>query len=206
MKIKIFENLFRKITIGLVLAVCVSTNLVFAKTEVLKLEVGNGGNLEIKTKSKCKSNSQYPKYQEKGCVRADKNDSLTVVFKLSGKTNKGQCTRNGNRYKYELSGIQLGGKNADDKPTLDDWNNPPEPLDVVVQADFDVADPATGWLNVGLEEDSRSGHKNLRLEDSNSSLIGYSIWYRVRATCNDPDNRHEIFYDPRIDNRGNPPR
>ncbi len=192
------------IVILILLLFIMSTGTTFAKTEVLRLEVTSDGRLDLKTNSKCIGSAVRQDYPEKGCLRANKGESLDITFRLVGNTKRGECSRNSSRHKYELSGIQLGGKNSE-KPSDDEWENPTIPLDLIVQADFDVADAETGWLNVTLDDDEQGNNKRLRFSNGNKSLVGYSIWYRVRATCTDPNNPHEIFYDPRIDNLGNPP-
>lgn len=161
------------------------------KTEQLKLEVVDG-ELVLKTKSKCPATATRRGYPENGCVRADKNDSLTIEFKLSGER---RCPAGGS---YQLSGVQLAGKGTGEEPKPEQWGN--SPLHAVVQNDFDVADAASGWLNVDYSE---NGNK-MTVENLNRSLAGYVIWYRVRATCGDGDNAHHIYYDPRIDNLGSP--
>lgn len=168
------------------------------KPEVIDLEVNSSGALVMKSPSKCPpvSGAQGKAgFPEPGCVRAPKGEALEVEFKLMGNLSiPGVCD---SPAKYQLSGIQLGGKNST-KPTQSEWDNPTTLLDTVVLADF-VADPVTGWANI---ETKTNG--NIVLRNNNGSKYGYFIWYRVRATCSDPATPNPIYYDPRFDNEGNP--
>lgn len=167
------------------------------KPEVIDLEVDSSGALVMKTPSKCpaEGGSQGKAgFPEAGCVRAPKGEALEVEFKLTGNLSiPGVCV---SPEKYQLSGIQLGGKNST-KPTLAEWETPTSLLDAVVLADF-VADPVTGWANFDTKQNG-----NIVLRNNNGSRYGYFIWYRVRATCSDPATPNPIYYDPRFDNEGN---
>ena len=167
------------------------------KIETVKLEITDSGVLEIKSDSKCPMKTgrkSRPGFPEKGCVRAPEGEELEVLFTLSGKTSNDACKQ---PYKYGLNGIQLGGKNGL-KPSTAQWDNPTVLLDAEVQADF-VVDPVSGWANY-----TTNANGDLVLTDQNKSEGGYWIWYRVRATCNNSETPNPIYYDPRVDNEGDP--
>lgn len=163
------------------------------KPEVIQLEVTTAGSLDMKTDSKCPATAKRAGFPEKGCVRAAKGEALSIQFKLSGNTSNTACP---SPDKYQLNGIQIGGKNGL-KPTSAQWDSPTQLLDDEVLADF-VADPVTGWVNFTTEPNG-----DIVLHNNNGSKNGYFIWYRVRARCSNGSPATDIFYDPRFDNEGN---
>lgn len=168
------------------------------KPEVVDLEVDSAGKLVMKSPSKCPAVSGAQGkagFPEAGCVRAPKGEALEVEFKLTGNLSiPGVCA---SPAKYQLDGIQLGGKNSV-KPSQAEWDSPSKLLDTEVLADF-VADPVSGWANY-----TKKANGNIVLTNNNGSKNGYFIWYRVRATCSDAATPNPIYYDPRFDNEGNP--
>lgn len=190
-----FHNII--ISMAFLLLCSAQANAHNTKPEVIDLEVSASGTLEMKTNSKCPAVAGphgRPGFPEKGCLRAPKGEALSVEFKLTGNQSiPGVCP---SPAKYELDGIQLGGKNGL-KPTLSQWENPVQLLDDEVLADF-VADPVSGWVNF-----ETLPSKNIVVANNNGSKRGYFIWYRVRASCN-TGAPNSIYYDPRYDNEGNP--
>lgn len=185
------------ISMTLLILFSLQVNAHNTKPEVIELEVSATGTLEMKTNSKCPAvggPQGRPGYPEKGCLRAPKGEALSVEFKLTGNQSiPGVCPAPA---KYQLDGVQLGGKNGL-KPTLSQWETPTKLLDNEVLADF-VADPVSGWVNF-----ETTPSKNIVVVNNNGSKNGYFIWYRVRASC-DSGVPNSIYYDPRYDNEGNP--
>jgi len=167
------------------------------KYETVKLEISDAGTLVMKSESKCPMKTgrkPRPEFPEKGCIRAPEGEALEVEFTLSGTKSNDACKK---PQEYKLDGIQLGGKNGL-KPTTAQWDNPTTLLDDEVQADFSV-DSGSGWANF-----STNANGNIVLENNNESEDGYFFWYRVRATCSNPETPNTLYYDPRGDNEGAP--
>ncbi len=138
--------------------------------------------LDVTTRGNCSANNHN------GCVVVHQGKQARINFSLVG--NK-QCNRAGDGA-WELGEVYLGGKNSPNKPGY--WGN----LDSEVQADFNVADAASGRLN----GESGSNDQSIVIFDSNN--YEYDIWYKVTAVCVDGSGSviDTVETDPRIKNGG----
>jgi len=153
----------------------------------LQLEVSSDGqSLVSKTRSNCKGHPNRPDIDEDGCFRFEKGKWDIVRIELKRKV----CSQGVDNFEWKLDRVHLAGVNEDQKPR---WEGP---LDAVAVRDFS-ADPNTGELT---KLDGAPG-RTISFINRNNSIDGYTVWYRVRATCN---GRDEIYFDPRFDNEGNP--
>jgi hypothetical protein len=155
--------------------------------KALQLEV-NGDETALTTRhnSECVGHPNRPDMPEKGCFRFAKGKWDNVRFRLDRKT----CRDGGDQYLWELDRVELAGVNATAKPTFGGR------LDPVAVRDFN-ADPATGQV-IYVEN---APARDISIKNRNAALEPYSVWYRVRATCN---GKNPIYFDPRFDNEGNP--
>ena len=134
----------------------------------------------------------------KGCVTAVKKEGLQITFLLAGKSS---CEHDDDSGNWKMKRVYLGGYDSASKPaafgfgsaTEDEWDQ--------VDGDFDVADKATGLLNLMANPNDRT----IVISDANNfSKFGYDVWYQVQADCVDDDDKVlKIFStDPRIRNGG----
>ena len=150
----------------------------------LKLEVnGNGDALITKQDSKCTRGGMT----EKGCLKFKSNtwDIVKITLKRT------KCSYSGGESRWKLDGVQLGDVDKRDKPA--DWANIASPLDARAVRDFNADN--TGWIK-NLTPD-----RTVKIKNRNASATPYSVWYRVRATC---EGENPIYLDPRFENEGNP--
>lgn len=153
----------------------------------LKLEVsGDDLSLVPKTRSECKGHRSRPDIEEDGCFRFEKGKWDTVRIELKRKL----CYIGTRTFEWELDRVQLAGVNSDLKPV---WGGK---LDAVAARDFN-ADPNDGEIRMIDGAPSRT----ISFINRNNSIDGYTVWYRVRASC---DGQNPIYFDPRFDNEGNP--
>lgn len=126
----------------------------------------------------------------KGCIRANKGEDVKFSLLLSGNSN---CSL-GERSKWKLGDVMLGGKNSSRKPqTWGGFEN-----ETQVTSDFDFADKATGVLNLASAKSDR------RITIHNKNQHAYEVWYLVTADCVDKNGAvlKTISVDPRVINEG----
>lgn len=153
----------------------------------LKLEVSEDGlSLVPKTPSECKGHKTRPDMDEYGCFRFAKGKWDIVRIELKRKL----CSIGPRDFEWQLDRVQLAGVNSDEKP---EWGGR---IDAVAARDFN-ADPNDGEILMIDGAPSRT----ISFVNRNVSIDGYTVWYRVRATC---DGKNPIYFDPRMDNEGNP--
>ena len=175
----------RVLQLAAVLAVAGFCSLAQAQVDniTVQLSLDGGQNmLNVTTRGNCSDNNHN------GCVSVHPGRQARINFSLVG--NK-QCNRVGNG-SWELGDVYLGGKNSQGKPGY--WGN----LDGEVQADFNVADAASGRLN----GESGSNDQSIVIFDGNN--YEYDIWYKVTAVCVDASGSvvATVETDPRIKNGG----
>ena len=139
--------------------------------------------LEVTTKGQCSNNNH------KGCIHVRKGTQARINFLFVGDK---QCKRPGG-VSWEIGEVYLGGKGSMSKPGS--WGD----LDAQVQADFSVADAASGRLNKGAGSNKQS------IVIINNNKNAYDIWYKVTAVCvngNGSTVGVPAETDPRIKNGG----
>ncbi len=138
--------------------------------------------LDVITHGQCSNNNHN------GCLVVRPGTKARINFSFVGNR---QCNR-ASGATWGLNEVYLGGKNRNNKPNH--WGN----LDSEVQADFDVADPASGLLN----PEAGSNDQSIVIFDGNNNA--YDIWYKVVAVCVDGSGSpiDTIETDPRIKNEG----
>ena len=144
---------------------------------------GNQDKLEVTTKGQCSNNNH------KGCIHVRKGTQARINFSFVRNT---QCNRPGG-VSWEIGEVYLGGKDSMSKPGS--WGG----LDAQVQADFSVADAASGRLNKGAGSNTQS------IVISNNNNNAYDIWYKITAVCVDGSGSTvgmPAEMDPRIKNGG----
>ena len=144
---------------------------------------GDQNKLEVTTKGQCSDNNH------KGCIHVKKGTQARVNFSFVKNT---QCKRAGG-VSWEIGEVYLGGKGSMSKPGS--WGD----LDAQVQADFSVADAASGRLNKGAGSNKQS------IVIMNNNKNAYDIWYKVTAVCVDGSGSTvgvPAETDPRIKNGG----
>lgn len=127
---------------------------------------------------------------KKGCIRANKGDDVKFSLLLSG-SNK--CSL-GDKSKWKLAEVMLGGKNSSGKPqTFGGFESETE-----VTSDFDFANKATGVLNPATANNDR------QITIQNKNQYAYEVWYLVTADCVDKNGAvlKTITVDPRVVNEG----
>lgn len=157
------------------------------KPIVLKVEAG--ALRMVAPASECLGHASRPNFTEFGCLRFSKNTMDSVKFTLPPGGNA-DCDPG---IKWELDGVQLGGMNQDSKPA---WSQIMPVSDAQLQLDFDV-DPGTGWVSYTPVANGIS------IVNKNMTRYGYTVWYRVRASCPGKPMVNPIYFDPRMDNEGN---
>lgn len=148
-------------------------------TVALQVNASQTG-MDVTTRGKCGNNNHN------GCLNVPVNTKARINFVLNGNR---QC----NGGSWNLSGVYLGGKNSPYK--TGSWGN----LDAQVQADFKVANAASGRLN------PESGSSSQSITIFNANNYAYEIWYKVTADCVNPQTGQvmtTIETDPRIKNGG----
>ncbi len=158
------------------------------RQEIIKIKVNNprdvNASLEV-TNTKTDFGCKLAKKPRKGCVVVPKDYAADMLFRLQGNF---KCS---DGYEWALTGVDLAGYKAGEdsaaKPAKDDWG---KPIAAVAAKDFD-ADAKTGKVNIAVLNKS-----TIRMHDRNSEV--YTIWYRVKASCNGKD----IYLDPEVKNRG----
>ena len=147
----------------------------------LKINEGQTA-LEVSSRGNCSN------HNHKGCVQVTKYKPADIHFNL----NSDKKCNMADDAQWELTQVYLGGKNSETKPLS--WGN----LDAEVATDFDVADAASGLLNV----QNGSNPQNIRV--SNKNTKAYSVWYTVVASCMDRDGNvmGTLEVDPRVKNTG----
>lgn len=168
-----------------VLAVTGFCSLAQAQVDNIAVQLALDGEqsmLNVTTRGNCSDNNHN------GCVSVHQGKQARINFTLVG--NK-QCNR-ADGGGWELGEVYLGGKNSQGKPGY--WGN----LDGEVQADFNVADAASGQLN----GESGSNDQSIVIFDANN--YEYDIWYKVTAVCVDGSGSvvDTVETDPRIKNGG----
>ena len=144
---------------------------------------GDQKKLEVTTRGQCSNDNHN------GCIHVRKGTQARINFSFVGNP---QCNRPGG-VSWEIGEVYLGGKGSMSKPG--GWGG----LDAQVQADFSVADAASGRLNKGAGSNKRS------IVISNNNKNAYDIWYKVTAVCvNDSGSTVGVpaETDPRIKNGG----
>ena len=144
---------------------------------------GNQNKLEVTTRGQCGDNNHN------GCIHVKEGTKARINFSFVKNT---QCNRPGG-VSWEIGEVYLGGKDSTSKPAS--WGG----LDAQVQADFSVADAASGRLNKGAGSNKHS------IVISNNNKNAYDIWYKVTAVCvNDSGSTVGVpaETDPRIKNGG----
>ena len=138
--------------------------------------------LEVTTMGQCSS------HNHNGCIDVKKGTQARINFSFVG--NK-QCNRSGG-VSWEIGEVYLGGKGSLSKSG--NWGG----LDDQVQADFSVADAASGRLNKGAGSNKQS------IVITNNNYKAYDIWYKVTAICvNESGSTVAVVEtDPRIKNGG----
>ncbi len=138
--------------------------------------------LDVTTRGQCSDNNHN------GCFEVGKGKKARINFTLVGNR---QCNK-ASGASWEVGEVYLGGKGSSSKPGS--WGG----LDAQVQADFNVADAASGRLN----KESGSSKNSIVIKDDNHNA--YNIWYKVTAKCVDGGGNSlgEVETDPRIRNGG----
>lgn len=139
--------------------------------------------LEVTTLGQCSNNNHN------GCIHVRKGTQARINFSFVKNT---QCKRPGG-VSWEIGEVYLGGKGSMSKPGS--WGD----LDAQVQADFSVADAASGRLNKGAGSNKQS------IVIINNNKNAYDIWYKVTAVCvNGSGSTVGVAAetDPRIKNGG----
>jgi hypothetical protein len=138
--------------------------------------------LEVTTRGQCSNNNHN------GCIHVRRGTQARINFSL---VSNPQCNKPGG-VSWEIGEVYLGGKGSESKPGS--WGG----LDAQVQADFSVADAASGRLNKG------SGSNRQSIVISNNNNNAYDIWYKVTAVCvNGSGSTVAVAEtDPRIKNGG----
>ena len=143
---------------------------------------GNQKKLEVTTRGQCSNNNHN------GCIVVRQGTQARINFSFVGKK---QCKLPGG-VSWKVGEVFLGGKGSLSKPGR--WGG----LDEQVQADFNVADAASGLLN----KESGSNDQSIVIFDDNHNK--YDIWYKVTAVCVNGDGSviDTVETDPRIKNEG----
>ena len=165
-----------KMSTKLTLIIAVSTLVVASNSWAAKriqLEVvSSGGNDILST-----NDNLCGPGEANGCIQMDQGRSDVIKYVLPGNF---RCGDGGS---WDISDVQLA---MNDKA----WGTP---LPDYVADDFDV-NLQTGFLN-----DLRKG---AAVDVQNGNNRAYDIFYRVLATCTDPDGPGQIELDPKIRNTG----
>ncbi len=177
--------------LGLAMLCLVSQAAIAQVTKTMNLSV-DGGNLVLGP-SQCVASGVGNPQRGPGCLRFLPGEAGHIVFRLTGATG---CAPGA---QWQLDEIMLAEKRGHgpkpNKPNAAQWANMNKNLDNVVTGDFDV-DPNTGIVTAtALGAGLRMANRNLQGVKGEPS---YSIFYRVRATC----NGNSIYSDPMIENEG----
>lgn len=184
----------RPVVIGTCVATMLCASPVLAKKhppldtrqETIKIKVNNpkGGNASLEvTNSKTDFGCKTANNPRKGCVVVPLNYASDMVFSLQGNP---KCLDD---KEWELTGVDLAGySEAGLVPkTAVKWG---EAIDPKAASDFN-ADSKNGEVRIAV-----LNKNSIRVHDRNESP--YTIWYRVKASCNGKD----IYLDPEVKNKG----
>jgi hypothetical protein len=156
------------------------------RQETIKIKVNNprGANASLEaTNSKTEFGCKAANNPEKGCVTVELNYAADMVFRLQGNP---KCLDD---KEWELTGVDLAGYSETGlipKANVK-WD---EQINTKAANDFN-ANSNTGEVHITVLNKS-----NIRIHNSNE--YEYTIWYRVKASCNGKD----IYLDPEVKNRG----
>lgn len=132
---------------------------------------------------------------KRGCIKVKENEKSEIYFHLSGNL---QCTLESGT-KWKLNAVYLGGFNSSRKPDKDKFGfKYTSDADFgKVNADFNIADRASGLVTAIEKSDNKFGINNLNQEK-------YNVWYLVEAICEREDggDAYITTYDPRVKNEG----
>ncbi len=169
------------------------------KTYQVDLEIyDNAGYNELVVRTSARKNGCNTNAAKKGCVTVAENYSGDIYFRIKGDS---QCARG---QQWALDGVQLAGEDAADKPSLATWTTNKVPLSAQVAEDFN-ADSETGQAGFGQAPNGGiwiHSKNRTSLPRGAPGTAGYSVWYRLRATCGGDANT-AIFHDPKVRNTGN---